>query len=1775
MKKSAKLLSVLLAVLMILSSVSVLASAKIASGTKSVVQYGTVADLEDIGAYDGYGRPTRFTTDERISILLDFLDKQVLPSIPWDGLEVHQKVPVIGTINLSIHAHSINEILKSVNSVKSLLDSYGSMVGGDVAALNFGSWDTSLTRESATNQGAIFFELFELLNANAQPIGNILRRGSLELGSLVGGIGAVKNALAGVNQILSDLPGLIKGQIFSQMEKHDDTMERVNYLNNPANSLTTALNDYVYYMLTSNVSIADYKEDAKTYQCNSTMTLPDKTKNLRTYFVIEGSGASKTIKAISWNKALNNGQGAYDVENPVVYTQQVEKNADGKETGNLIYVDATGAKLTWYVDNTPALHSLTGLKKTDVDLTKKSAADLLYFFIPYVFEDFATVALNGSLKKEMAWAFGARWGEPLTADQLAAEKKDAEFATFAAKESKPGVYTYSDYIATKAGNHYWRYGDDFYKADLSNTNDYFNLINWNYSIDSNFIKKFVPVSGADNKSVLKQLNRVLFAVANEILSDTAMVRKDGQDTKVTIKSLWVDGDNANLTKNIRKVGQAIVSYDPASIFGSNYAAPDRYYDMIMTDGDTEADYQRILNGIACTAIKLLMPQLKVPSRASFDAENKNLKAGALLTAVVRELATEFIPEKNFDAMIYADYANQKFLAGKDNAYWLDVMLTIGTDMGFKYLASVVDLGEDNAANFAGAKWERNAKKDYAASDSKLWEDRIDYLLDWGLASATEYTWNLEKFFNTTGITINMQTKQDPLDKLGKLIGNLVKDSTGKQVLLVNIDTSKSGWLRDLLVNNTILAIGNNVDLTKLTGTDTVDGALTVPANSPLRKANVLGEVVIMVRDFVNNLLYKLCDKPNATNDDPHFIPLSIKTLEGANDGLLTKKGLGDFVQSVLDHPYHAYNNGLLDCVMPFLTLFVGYKATGQNFATPNIRLKDDAKGGETLVSTANNQLAGTLTFINASAGMLLKHTMADGKTADNDNNYIVHVTNITSSVPLTFSQTKFDLMPWTEADVKITGTYRKDTPVLITVDYNVTGRDGKAIGTPKQALFYTYITNTVVGTTRAAAQWVTPSGANAGSGSWLIGVTPQTDVPNYFVATNIEAAKKIINGMSYTYVNGSNDESWDNAAWVTGQNLTGKNKNLVKLDNKIVHGTGYPSDLNAPGVISRKQNSATWTVNPFTTNDAEFTKLTAPTIIDLGNYELNFHNNTSKPWIGAFKQNGGNNNITIRDKAPKIFLIADRTQLINTFNQYKKLARTNFPAGAEVDALWNTFLKAMADASTYILAPITDKNITQYTTATYQAKLDALNAAVAALNKAGYAKTDATSIKAALTEDIMALDYHDYDLAEFFKFQGNRNDGIWRVGAYKQPVAGAELKSYIKSNPNLDYAVIEAAGKDATYGKAILNSLTARTAEEIAAQDKLHNAWVTPSYMDLQNDDLAHKITSSSKHLKKLAADKQFLAQEIALAKALFDAKNADKAYSQLSYDAFVKAYNKAVAVNTKAEALRHEVFNAKYALMVAVNGLIPADHSCQEAGYYDQLNSLIAQAEAVFKNANLYQLKQGASETAWGDLVTALGYTDAQGNVLYPNAAKEFVAVDRYYSKNEGARIDAQVRNLKTALANFECAVKFDKNEATTGNQTQVNANEYIINGIAPATILDEAAFDKYVKTVAPEGTTVTRVLSSAKAGYYGTGTTAALVANDSTLATYTLVIYGDVNGDGAVDAFDAAVLDRAIADSSVLHGATALAGDVVGTDGKFTAEDYAAITTAAKGGQAINQVR
>ncbi len=82
------------------------------------------------------------------------------------------------------------------------------------------------------------------------------------------------------------------------------------------------------------------------------------------------------------------------------------------------------------------------------------------------------------------------------------------------------------------------------------------------------------------------------------------------------------------------------------------------------------------------------------------------------------------------------------------------------------------------------------------------------------------------------------------------------------------------------------------------------------------------------------------------------------------------------------------------------------------------------------------------------------------------------------------------------------------------------------------------------------------------------------------------------------------------------------------------------------------------------------------------------------------------------------------------------------------------------------------------------------------------------------------------------------------------------------------------------------------------------------------------------------------------------------------------------------------------------------------------------------------------------------------------------------------------------------------------------------------------------------------------------GTGAEVELLSNaGDVVATYTVIVFGDVNGDGAVTAADYAVIKGASLGGTISGDAQTFAADVNG-DGSVTAADYAVVKGASLGG-------
>jgi len=248
--------------------------------------------------------------------------------------------------------------------------------------------------------------------------------------------------------------------------------------------------------------------------------------------------------------------------------------------------------------------------------------------------------------------------------------------------------------------------------------------------------------------------------------------------------------------------------------------------------------------------------------------------------------------------------------------------------------------------------------------------------------------------------------------------------------------------------------------------------------------------------------------------------------------------------------------------------------------------------------------------------------------------------------------------------------------------------------------------------------------------------------------------------------------------------------------------------------------------------------------------------------------------------------------------------------------------------------------------------------------------------------------------------------------------------------------------------------------------------------------------------------------------------------------------------------------------------------------GAYTELEAVIAQAKSIFTENSAYTFDaskaDGLTETeAYAKLVSVLGYeyTDEKGNTanLYSGSAENYAANDRFYSNVVAAQIDAVITNLKNAMAPFVCKYVAVPTTAGSNEGVSVTENASLITGITPGSLA--TADDVLARVTAKDSSATTLNVAANAAGLYGTGATATLSLKSSgaPVAIYTVVIYGDVNGDGVVDGFDASSMDLAINNKTALTGAYKTAGGLA--TGKVDLANYGLVVDAAYGGTAIAQ--
>lgn len=1724
MKKSTKLLSVILAVVMIFSTMSVMAFA-------AKTDYQTSDNLTALGAYSPDGAVTRLSTEERMSVVFDFLDVTLAAA----NINMGEVINAAG-LRLVIDLRSVNALCGTIDSAKDLLNSgavklFGGLLG-IVKNANLKNWPSGMTREDNA-QLEIVNGIATLLKDNAGLVKKVINDGKLDVG-IIGNFVDI----SGVNKYLSDLPGMLKGLVYPMFARVDDDMKLINTYSTTTENPDTLVKNVLINAMSKPQSYTSYKEDASGNCISNHIALPTSAEaGLRDYYVKDSDSKGAYIEVFEYDTAKK----MYVAQEEKYYKTE-ETDMEGKGTGVYVYANAAGENVKYYVKDSYFLPSLaTSGKVSEIfNLDSNTLVSALYQIAPYVFKDLAPVVLNGSVKMLLAQWFGAEktelFGGKASEATAVLAKLPSDVKAFYSKAAGTYNWEWSDFTIGSDGNGYYRLvskdglTETWLKFDMSTANSFAKLINWNYTISGDFVDEFMPTaanngsvtaSAAGYTTVLAALNDFVGKAIDTMLSDTA---------KAAIN--WTKGDNTKLIPNLRKALQYVAAYNPEYLFGTGYETVYAgYYDTVV---DKSASDQDVVTALGAIGVKALMPQIILPSAAELKGQNVT----ALLACVIRELATQFVPTYNYDALIYADYNSKTLVKGKDSGYWLDVIFTMGTDIGMKYLSKLADLGSDKAGGY-----QFKASKTYKLADfeknSRAWEDTIDWIIDWALTSDNEWCWKFQKLINTDGLTIDLAKAQDPWVKLDKIVRDVLPVEK-----IVNETAADGKTFLETVLREDIIDRLLNLDVSKLLGTNSVTGIFNIPANSTLRTEAMYPAVFRIVRELLNKVLGKVCGNTALIADSYNSI-----------DAILQKSAIADLAEKLLVGIAHAVKSGgLLDVALPFVNFFLGWTTNAQSYAEPKLTID---KGTLNYVQLTNGQMNTTLKVTNASAGMLLKH----GDTYDHPYMLTLKSVTVNGTEMLKSDEDKKPLSPYESKDVTLNAAVPTDSLVKVTAVYSFSFKDGTDYNGDITSTTFEYATNDTAETV-GSAQTKEDSKKD---GSYVL-VHMKGETTTDYLVTSASALASAISNVSATWTNlrdtnckftaGSVSDFDANYFESSGQAEGLVNKTFIKL----VKEKGYTDNI--------------VTINPLRLkSDVDVETIPSGTTYTLGNNSVTVYGEY-KPVIGSKKK--GSLSMTAPLGTLYYYNVTPIKSLVDSEFKANRDS-SKYPAEA-----WNTYWTALTAAAKLAYGPFKKANFGNYSDANLTAAITALETAAKALDTASTTPTSgsATVTPAPIEAALKAagdINYQNFDLYAYWAYEKAMKAGNAIIDAYKGPVAP---EKYIDGSSLSEAEITAIANKaNATYKSAIVASMKAPSTEAQNAYMDAVKAYKAPSYSELEILNSAKNIAWYASFLKSAAVktEKQFLAKEIAAAKAQ-GYKEAD--YTAGSYARYTKALAAAEALNANAKALQSEVFDAKYELEIAQRALMPKSASALEAGAYTELEAVIAQAKSIFTDNSAYTFDaskaDGLTETeAYAKLVSVLGYeyTDEKGNTanLYSGSAENYAANDRFYSNVVAAQIDAVITNLKNAMAPFVC--KYVAVPTTAGSSEGVSVTESasLITGVTPGSLA--TADDVLARVTAKDSSATTLNVAANAAGLYGTGATATLSLKSSgaPVAIYTVVIYGDVNGDGVVDGFDASYMDLAINNRAALTGAYKTAGGLA--TGKVDLANYGLVVDAAYGGTAIAQ--
>ena len=1753
MKKSTKLLSVILAIIMLFSCMSVMASAYDAYDDSKEAYYTS----------NDTGLATLLTDEARASWVCDLVDNLLA------GANIYQDV-VVATIDL----RSINALGSTLNQKISLLafQPLYKVIGtvntfyniGVIKDLNFEAL-AGMNRAKDTDVG-IIQKLLAFLDKNAGTIGGWMQTG-ITLGKIDSMIGI------DLKTMTADIPDLLKGLIYDL----------------GARNLTGGIgDDPAFPNETAWADLASGKPTLDTIVQNLLVGILTKPRNTTKITDPSQNLICKNPEDYGATAAMIHSEPADDGSGDTWYYIYGVKNAKGEWafTENSTLQEADKQYITHWDTNSCLLKNFD---TSILDFSGKSLYQMLGEALPWAYDTFGAPNLDGQLRATIMQFCGAinraETNENITA-QLKAKVlehqaiEDNGAATGRAllsdemerKDGEAGNYNFQ-YISLSGANintmpddlYYvvqWGDGWEFYHVDFTQMAgeklELFKMLNWEWQAPA--WSEIMPTLDSTSDSYLRNITDAI----GKILK------------KAVLNLEWAyDGaseDNAHFEANVMGLVRKVLKTAPNLIYGKNdaYKAEAIY---------TQTDEQ-VIAVLGADIMEWLMPALVLPKDVSCLEE--------LVVYGLREFIAEILPEYSWDTQIKA---------AKTDADYLNIALDMGASIGVYYLKNVMALGTTTDGN--GNTSYASPDQLYIAPSADCatgWNTKLSYVIDqvlamWlpGLSSkliarnSTVFNSNdgmdkLSIIFNalfpgllslisgcsnTIGngsnkaCTVDMKQVKNLLAgildlRIEPIAAKLYRNGTGyanKSLYAAVVDI-----LKDLVCG---IGFNDSADYKQLA--DTLDAAVasSTPLDTLVSKASL--------EKIVSNLLGVISDAETKT-----FWPDNALLLVMQLTGQMDDMSFTNMTQTV---DKTIYRGSATATVTPTITMNTkgirsafytnGYKSG--NFEQDKVYVGTlqkyeilDVEGN--VVNTVNNinvtlnaneSYSGTTITCPAATDVAVYTvrsyvlvTLPDGSLANNGEPLVTDTMFMTTSVAT--------------ADDDAAATKRGSQRAVNIYMWNLYIDEGTSLDAVTN--YQIQMENTYSGISGGARKfYIDKYGKNTiDSNGSVTGVTGGTTGAATWKVTTTNGTTT-----SYDYMSGSVPFywQWNNLFSVKG-NYTGKKEGECK--------PGTSMNLQQWAVDTKNFSRASYENEDFTV--MEFTS---------SNYNLYY-----------FNTRGATESMTI---SPNPYIVIYNSYgLKEMVNSALKAARV---AENYTTESWNAYITALKAAvsevyqakvaSTFIADHTTD-GVSNFKTCAknLQAAIDNLEPVSESVSTA----TDYTEVEKAALANLKAtldaqrakknLNNKNYIMYRWLKYY---NEYAWLNSVYDNAqIPSGVADSKLTGVPSDKIADVIAKAPANKQG-ALRAMVVAPTAEESAAAQKAQADFVA----NLPTIDTA----SIAVDLNQMAQYEERLISRTPSKYYLNDAKDVVKdatnsaAYTAESWKKFDAA--RTAANNLAADATPAQIHEARYNLLVAYKGLIPAGTDVDLAA----LRDVMAYVDTICENSTLFQPTAASS---YKTLDEALAAVFAEAGVKV-TVDKDTADEKTYYigGGDTGAAwldeagmrtaleaqetVDRIVKEIKAELANIESTVKVVPDKTVSGNTTKVDYANLIVDGIKPGTINTPEQLLALVKTTAPEGYTANLAVTRSAANGYGTGTKVVLTVDgiEGFEIKHTVMVYGDVNGDGAIDAFDAALINMNISGASPLTGDFATAGDAAADDGKITSSDYAAVVNYAIGAGNIAQTR